>query len=172
MPEERKASHILLQFDEDASDSVVAEKTELMESIKARIEAGEAFADLAKEFSEDPGSATVGGSLGQIAPGAMVPEFEQAVFGLSAVDELSDPVRSQYGLHLIKVDEIIAEKGETFDQAKDKIIGAIKREQAQAEFLELQEILEQESYDSPDSLDAAADATGLEVQESLSLIHI
>lgn len=164
--EERKASHILLQFDEDADDDVVAAKTAEMEALKARIEGGEAFADLAKEFSEDPGSATVGGSLGQIAPGAMVAPFEQAVFNLTEIGELSEPVRTQYGLHLIKVDEIIAEKGESFDEAREKVIGAIKRQQAQSEFLELQEVLEQEAFDSPESLDAAAEATGLDVQES------
>ena len=165
-PEERKASHILLQLDDDASDSDVAEKTELLQSIKSRIEAGEAFGDLAKEFSEDPGSATVGGSLGQIAPGAMVPEFEEAMFGLAEIGELSEPVRTQFGMHLITVEEIIPEKGETFEQAKDKVMGAIKREQAQREFFELQELLEQEAFDNPESLDAAAASTGLEVQES------
>lgn len=166
VPEERKASHILLQMDEDASESDVAAKTETMLSIKSRIEAGEAFADLAKEFSDDPGSASVGGSLGQIAPGAMVPEFEQATFALSEVGELSEPVRTQFGLHLITIDEIVPEKGETFEDAKDKVVGTIKREQAQREFFELQELLEQDAFDNPESLEAAAASTGLDVQDS------
>ncbi len=165
-PEERKASHILLQLDDDASDSDVAAKTATLQEIKSRIEAGEAFADLAKEFSEDPGSASVGGSLGQIAPGAMVPEFEQAAFELAEVGQLSEPVRTQFGLHLITVDEIVPEKGESFEDAKDKVVGTIKREQAQREFFELRELLEQESFDNPESLEAAAASTGLEVQES------
>jgi len=110
VPEERKASHILLTLDEDASDAEVNEQTEILSSISGRIASGESFADLAKEFSKDPGSATVGGSLGQIAPGVMVPAFEQAVFALANVNDLSEPVRTQFGLHLIKLDEIVPEK--------------------------------------------------------------
>lgn len=164
--EERKASHILLNLDEDASDSDVEEKMALMVSLRERIEAGELFADLAKEFSEDPGSAPNGGSLGQIAAGVMVPAFETAVFALESEGDISEPVRTQYGLHLIKVDEILAEKGETFDQAKPRVIDAITRSQAQTEFLNLQELLEQEAFDNPESLQAVADATGLEIIET------
>ena len=165
-PEERKASHILLTLDEDASEKEVTKQTELLTSLRDRVESGESFEDLAKEFSQDPGSATIGGSLGQIAPGVMVPAFEQAVFSLAAVGDLSNPVRTQFGLHLIKVDEIISEKGETFDQAKPKVIAEIKNSQAQAEFIDLQDLLAQEAFDNADSLDSAAEVTGLEVQSS------
>lgn len=166
VPEERKASHILLTLDSGASDSDVAAKTDEMAAIVSRIEAGEAFADLARELSDDPGSASVGGSLGQIAPGAMVPEFEQATFALAEVGDLSEPVRSEYGLHLIKLDEIIPEKGESFEDAKKKVVTAIKRQEAQGEFLDLQEVLAQEAFDNPESLDSAAESTGLEKLES------
>jgi len=166
VPEERKASHILLSLDSGASDADVAEKTELLGSIKTRIEGGEAFADLAKEFSDDPGSASLGGSLGQIAPGVMVPEFEQATFALAEAGQLSEPVRTEFGLHLIKLDEVVPEKGETFDEAKEKVVTAIKRQEAQGEFLDLEELLAQEAFDNPESLDAAVTATGLELQES------
>ncbi len=164
--EERKASHILLNMDEDASDSEVEEKTALLVSLRERVVAGESFADLAKEFSQDSGSASNGGSLGQIAPGVMVPAFESAVFALEEAGAISEPVRTQYGLHLIQVDEILAEKGETFEQAKSKVVSAITRSQAQTEFLDLQEVLEQEAFDNPESLQAVADSTGLEIIES------
>ena len=153
-------------MDEDASDSEVEEKTALLVSLRERVVAGESFADLAKEFSQDSGSASNGGSLGQIAPGVMVPAFESAVFALEEAGAISEPVRTQYGLHLIQVDEILAEKGETFEQAKSKVVSAITRSQAQTEFLDLQEVLEQEAFDNPESLQAVADSTGLEIIES------
>ncbi len=164
--EERKASHILLNLAEDASDAEVEEKTALLTSLRERISAGESFADLAKEFSEDPGSAANGGSLGQIAPGVMVPAFETAVFALENAGDISEPVRTEYGVHLILVDEILAEKGETFEQAKPRVISAITRSQAQTEFLNLQEVLEREAFDNPESLQAVADSTGLEIVET------
>jgi len=88
------------------------------------------------------------------------------VFSLQAEGDLSEPIRTQFGLHLIKLDEILPEKGETFEQAKSKVVTEITRSQAQNEFLDLQEILEQEAFDNPESLDVAAESTGLDVVET------
>ncbi len=166
VPEERKASHILLSLDEDASDNDVDEASQKLLDIKSRVESGEDFAALAKEFSDDVGTAEQGGSLGAIAPGAMVPEFEEAVFALSESGSLSEPVRTQFGIHLVRLDEIVPEKGETFEQAKEKVIASFKQETAQRDYQDLYDILIEQSFDNPDALDSAADATGLEIQES------
>lgn len=91
--------HILLKTFDAADD---AETRERLQQIRARIEAGEDFAALAKAFSEDPGSAVKGGELGWVSPGAMVPNFEKGMNAL-AVNELSQPVRSRFGWHLIQV---------------------------------------------------------------------
>ena len=166
VPEERKASHILLSLDEDASAEDLEAAANKLGDIQSRIEAGESFADLAKEFSDDPGSAETGGSLGAIAPGVMVPEFEAAVFSLAEAGQLSDQVRTDFGLHLIKLDEIVAERGKSFEEVKDEIRSTMQTRQANDEFLDLSDALTEQSFDNPESLEAAADATGLEIIES------
>lgn len=93
------ARHILIKpFDEADSDDARAR----LEKIRERIIAGEDFAALAKAHSDDPGSGAEGGELGWVNPGEMVPSFEQGMNAL-AVDELSEPVRSRFGWHVIQV---------------------------------------------------------------------
>jgi len=91
--------HILVKPSEILSDE---EAREQVAQLKTRIEAGEDFTELAKEFSEDIGSAQEGGDLGWASPGQMVPEFEQAMAS-TEVGELSNPVKSQFGWHLLEV---------------------------------------------------------------------
>ena len=160
IPEQRSASHILLEA--DGSDEI-SEKTAIAEDIKARLDAGESFEELAKEFSDDPGSADLGGSLGAIVPGQMVPEFESALNDLPETESISDPVVSQYGVHLIKLDSIQPESGKPFEEVKEEIIATLKTEQADAEFNTLLDSLEEAAFDFSDELDTAAAATGLEV---------
>jgi peptidyl-prolyl cis-trans isomerase SurA len=91
--------HILVKPSEILSDE---QAEQLIIEIKARIEAGEDFSDLAKEYSEDIGSAQEGGDLGWASPGQMVPEFEQTM-AQTPIGDLSEPVRSQFGWHLLEV---------------------------------------------------------------------
>lgn len=102
---EIRASHILMQFPPPASaaqrDTV---RTQLL-AIRARIEAGESFAALANQFSQDRGSGALGGDLGFFGRGDMVVEFEEAVLALEP-GELSQPVETGFGLHLIRLDEL------------------------------------------------------------------
>jgi peptidyl-prolyl cis-trans isomerase SurA len=95
-----KASHILIKPSEILTDDQAREK---IQGLRARAEAGEDFAALAREYSEDIGSAQEGGELGWTSPGQMVPEFEQAMQA-TAVGEISPPVRSQFGWHIVKVE--------------------------------------------------------------------
>ncbi len=162
-PESRDASHILLTA--EGADEI-AEKTIELQSIKDRIAAGESFADLAAEFSDDPGSADSGGSLGQITPGAMVAEFEKAVYSLGAVDELSDIVETQFGVHLIKLDSITAAAGKDFEQVKNEIIATMQTQEADRQFFDLREQLSEAAFNNPDSLEVAAEITGINVQTS------
>ena len=160
--EQREASHILLSSDEGDADDQVAE----LAKVKARIEAGESFADMAKEFSDDVGSADLGGSLGTISPGSMVAEFEQAVYALGDVGSVSDPIVTDFGVHLIKLDAILPESGKPFEEVSDDIIATLKQTQADASFYDLRELLIEYSFDNPDSLDVASDETGLEIKTS------
>jgi peptidyl-prolyl cis-trans isomerase SurA len=95
-----KARHILIKPSEIMTDD---QARELIEKLRARALSGEDFAELAREYSEDIGSAQEGGELGWTNPGQMVPEFESAM-GNTAVDKISDPVRTQFGWHIVKVE--------------------------------------------------------------------
>lgn len=101
MVDQTKVRHILVRPSEIMTDE---QARDLVASLKDRAEAGEDFTALAREFSEDIGSAAEGGDLGWTNPGQMVPEFEAAMAATS-VGELSDPVRSQFGWHVLEVME-------------------------------------------------------------------
>ena len=102
MADKIRASHILLMHEDSdggGADRTRAEALKVVEGIKARVTAGEDFADLAAEFSDCP-SGQDGGDLGHFGKGAMVPEFEKAAFALD-VGEMSDTVETDFGYHLI-----------------------------------------------------------------------
>lgn len=162
VPEQREASHILLS----AENGDQAAQIEQLNEIKARVEGGESFAELAKEYSDDPGSADNGGSLGVIAPDAMVSEFEDAVFGLEKAGDLSDPVVTEFGVHLVRLDSITPESGKPFDEVKDEIIATLQQDEADREFFDLREQLSEQAFDNPGSLEPASDVTGLEIKTS------
>ena len=103
-PEEVHARHILIRVPEGASEAEIAQAKKQIEDIKKELENGADFAELAKKYSQDPGSAPNGGDLGFFSRGRMVQEFEDAAFSLEP-GQLSDPVRTQFGFHLIKVEE-------------------------------------------------------------------
>lgn len=161
LPEQREASHILLNL-EDADE---AEQTLKLAGIKTRVEAGESFADLAKEFSDDIGSAELGGSLGVILPNA-TSEFESALYAIESVGSLSDPIVSGDVVHLIKLDSITAESGKPFEDVREEIIVTVQQDQADKEYFDLREQLVELSFDNPGSLQAASDGTGIEVKAS------
>jgi peptidyl-prolyl cis-trans isomerase C len=108
-PEEVKASHILVETKEQA-DEVMKE-----------LAAGKAFADIAKEKSIDPGSKENGGDLGYFQRGQMVPEFEQAAFGLEKGAVTKEPVQTQFGFHIIKQEDKRAGEKPAFDAVKDQV---------------------------------------------------
>jgi peptidyl-prolyl cis-trans isomerase D len=163
--EQRDASHILLALDSDAGSSEADEVRDKALDLVARIGAGESFEDLAREFSDDPGSGSEGGSLGAFERGVMVPPFEEAVFAMAEGD-VSDPVRSDFGYHIIRLNSIIEEQGKSFEDVKDEIDVRYRREQADQRFYDVREQLANASYENSDSLEPAADETGLEIKTS------
>ena len=163
--EKRSASHILLALDSDASDSDVEEKRAEADALVARIGAGETIAALAAEFSDDPGSAENGGSLGEFDRGVMVPAFEDVAFAMEE-GTVSDPVRSDFGFHIIQLDKIIPEEGQSFAEVKDVVEEQYRTQRAETSFFEVSDTLSNASYENNDSLQPAADETGLELQTS------
>lgn len=104
-PKQVSAQHILVKLPEDATEAQVAEAKTKLEEAKKKIEGGADFAAVAKELSEDAGTKEKGGDLGFFGPGQMVKPFEEAAFALEP-GKMSEPVRSRFGLHLIKVNEV------------------------------------------------------------------
>jgi len=107
----------------------VEEARKKAQDVLKQLKAGGNFGELAKKYSEDPGSGKNGGSLGWIGKGRTVPEFEQAAFSL-AKGATSDLVQSSYGFHIIRVDDKQAAHVKTLDEVKDQIEGAIKQQKA------------------------------------------
>lgn len=163
VPEKRSASHILLAVDSDASDSDVEEKQTLANDLVARIAAGETLATLAPEFSDDPGSADNGGSLGEFGRGVMVSAFEEVAFAMNE-GEVSDPVRSEFGFHIIQLEKIIGEAGQPYEDVKAEVEDQYRAELAETEFFKASDTLSNSTYENNDSLQPAADETGLELK--------
>ena len=159
-PVSLRASHILLRTEgQDAAD-VQAQA----ESIIAEARGGADFAELARQYSEDEGTKEAGGDLGPIAPGQMVPEFEGAAFALEQ-DEISDPVTSMFGVHVIKATEKSGGTTQSLDQVRDTIVDVLKQESAAARADALAQAIAAEITGAAD-LDSAARRRGLEPQES------
>ena len=125
VPNEVRASHILFAVPQDAKPDAVAEKEKLAKKTEDRIKKGEDFAKLATELSDDPGSKATGGDLNFFTHDRMVPEFADAAFKMK-VGDVSDPVKTQYGFHIIKVTDKKDARTVPFDEAKDKIESYLK----------------------------------------------
>ena len=163
--EQRRARHILVTLAADADQTQEAEARDKIATIRGRIVAGEEFAALAEELSEDPGSSGQGGDLGLFEPGIMDPAFEKAAFALEP-GELSKPVRSAFGYHLIEVTEIQAETVKPLEEMREELVAAFFSGEAEHRYFELAERLGNLAYESPDSLIPAAEALGLKVESS------
>jgi peptidyl-prolyl cis-trans isomerase D len=105
VPEERRASHILIKIPEDASPDMIEQAEMRAEDIYKKAQAGEDFAKLAEDYSEDEATAKEGGDLGYFQGGRMVPEFDSKAFSMN-IGEISTPVKSQFGFHIIKLVDI------------------------------------------------------------------
>ena len=156
-----RASHILLRVD-DGEDE--AEVEQLAADLAAQARAGADFAELARENSEDDTNAAEGGDLGTFGRGRMVPEFEAAAFAMAAGD-ISDPVRSPFGFHVIHVTEKVEDFTEPFELVRDGIENTLKQEQSLARANALARAVAVEAS-TPEALDRAAAARGYQVQES------
>lgn len=124
-PERVHARHILVSGDENLA--------KVQEELKVK-----SFDVVAKEYSIDPGSAVNGGDLGEFTKGQMVPEFEKAAFELKKPGDVSAPVKSQYGWHIIKLEEHIPESPVEFEQVKQQIIQELRQEALQNRAKELE----------------------------------
>jgi peptidyl-prolyl cis-trans isomerase D len=128
-PEQTRARHILLRMPADASDEARAEFEQQAQELIERIQAGEDFATLAQERSDDPGSKANGGDLGYFARGTMVAEFEEAAFTLEP-GTLSGPVHTDYGIHIIRVEDRKPAQSRSFEEVREDLAFEILGEAA------------------------------------------
>jgi peptidyl-prolyl cis-trans isomerase D len=159
-PESRVASHILIIVDAGADEAAVGDARERIEALRARIEAGESFDDIARAHSEDPGSAAQGGSLGAFSRGVMDPAFEEVAFSLEP-GVLSEPVRSAFGFHLIRVASVESGAVKPFEEVREQLARDYRAEQSEQLFFERMERLANLAFEHPGSLEPAAEALGL-----------
>lgn len=124
-PEQVKASHILFLVNKDDSGDVAKQKEAAAKKAAARAKKGEDFNKLAKELSEEPGAKESGGDLGFFAKDRMVPEFAEAAFSQKP-GTVSDPVKTQFGWHVIKVTEKKPAGTVPYDEVKEQITAYLK----------------------------------------------
>ena len=122
--EEVSARHILVETEDQAK------------ALKEKLKNGADFAQLAKENSKDPGSKDDGGNLGYFGHGQMVPQFEDVVFKLQK-GEVSDPVKTQFGWHLVKLEDRRTKQPPAFEIVKDRIVQSMLLQKAQLAATEL-----------------------------------
>jgi peptidyl-prolyl cis-trans isomerase D len=157
--EERRASHILIEEGSDADQT--------MASIRERLAAGESFADLAREYSIDTVSAEAGGDLGYAGRGVYAEAFEKALFALEE-GEISEPVRTSFGVHLIRLDDVRKSEVPPLAEMKTQLRRELAREQAGERFAEVRAELADSAY-AADDLAGPAEELGLEVREATGI---
>ncbi|RMG31233.1 MAG: peptidylprolyl isomerase [Gammaproteobacteria bacterium] len=164
--EERRVRHILIQVPTGASEADEEAAKKRIEEIRREILSGKiGFADAAKKYSQDPGSAKQGGDLGYFGRGVMDPAFEKAAFSLEK-GKLSEPVRSQFGYHLIEVEDIRKVTPPSFEELRPELEKEAVREEAEKRFYEKQDELANLTFEHPDTLETAAQSLGLKIHTS------
>ena len=160
LAEERNVNHILVQLPLSADEQAVTAAEGKIKGALQRARGGEDFEKLAKELSDDVGSKTEGGATGMFARGAMAPEFEEVAFKLK-LGEISEPVRTKFGWHIIKLKEIKAGGLQPFDKVKAEVETAYRNAEAQKIYIDQAEQFSNLVYEHPDSLSVAAETLGV-----------
>lgn len=162
--EQRRASHILIAVKKDSAPADVAAAKAKAENLLIQLRKNPAeFAKLAKENSQDPGSAERGGDLDFFSHGMMVKPFEDAAYKLKQ-DEISDIVQSDFGFHIIKVTAIKPASVKSLDEAKAEITAEITKQLAAKKYAEMAEVFSNTIYEQADSLKPVADKLKLTVE--------
>ena len=163
--EERQVRHILISVPQDADEDAVAMARGRAESILQKLAQGESFADLAKQESDDPGSASKGGDLGFFGKGLMAPEFEASAFSLEK-GERSEIIKTTFGYHIIEVTDIKPEIVKAFEDVREDLVKEYFSETRDDLYYEYSETLATLAFEEPESLDGAASELELEIRTS------
>lgn len=165
-PEKRRASHILIKTDPGMSPAVKAEAKAKADKLLRELRQSPAgFANMAKQNSQDPGSAARGGDLGAFTRDMMVKPFSDAAFSMKP-GEIGGPVESEFGYHIIRLDGVTPAATLEFAAVRERIVQELKTQEAQRKFAEMADRFSNLVYEKPDSLEPAAKELGLAVAES------
>jgi len=164
VPEQRRASHILIKVSKTSSEGAYKAAHKKLEAVQARLKAGEDFAKLAKEVSEDAATASKGGDLGWFKAGVLSPQLDEAVFGMDKGD-VSDIVETQLGFHLIQLEDIRPAHQKPYAEVKDALKDELIQARANDEAYKLSQDLD-DALGMEDSLKAAATSLDLKVFSS------
>jgi peptidyl-prolyl cis-trans isomerase D len=164
-PEQRQVRHILIAVAKNAAPEAVEQARQKALAVRAKIVSGADFAAVAKAESADSGSADQGGDLGSLERGSMTPAFDEAAFTLP-LHTLSEPIRTPFGFHLIEVTRITPSQAPPLEQVRDTLRLRVQRELAQDQFYAAAETLRAQAFEHPDTLEPAAEALDLKIQEA------
>jgi len=159
LAEQRRAAHILIETGGELSDDEAKAK---IDEIATRVKNGDDFAAVAKEASQDPGSASEGGDLGFAGRGVYDPAFEDALYALNE-GEVSAPVKSEFGWHIIKLLGVQSPEVPAFESLKPQLVRELKAQQVEQRFVETSKQLEDSAFEASD-LAQPAQELGLMVQ--------
>ncbi len=160
-PIQWKARHILIEAGSDATDEEVKEAEKQAQDLLVKINAGESFEDLAKKFSDDFGSKKTGGDLGWFGSKTMVKPFEDAVKVLKVGEVSSVPVKTQFGFHVIKLEDIKPEVVRPFDDVREDLLADLKKERAESAFHGQAEQFANLAFENPNSLEVLSKTLNL-----------
>jgi peptidyl-prolyl cis-trans isomerase D len=164
--DERKAKHILIKVDAGATAQDKAESKKKIEQILAQLKLGKSFSDLAKQYSDDTVSAKQGGDLGWVSKGMTDSAFEQALFSLNKKGDTSSIVETGFGYHIIQLDDMKSAKADSFESKKAELVKAAQQQEIDNLFYDRSEQLATLAYENDQTLQPAADALGLKIQNT------
>ena len=156
----RRGAHILLEVSDARSEE---EAIALLTDVRSEIEAGASFEEKARELSEDAGSAANGGDLGLAGRDVFVPAFEQALWALDP-GQLSEPVVTQFGVHLIQLLEVEEVEPPTLEEARERLAAAIRRDRARTVFDERLRQMDEIAFEEPETLEGVSAALELPIE--------
>lgn len=166
-PEERQAAHILISVNAAApqaeQDAAKAKAEELLRQVRQN---PAKFGELAKQNSQDPGSAMNGGDLGYFGRGMMVKPFEDAAFALKKSGEISGLVKSDFGYHIIKLLAIKPSRILPFDEAREDVANKLRQQKAADMYAELADKFSNTVYEQSDTLKPAAELVNGKIEQS------
>jgi peptidyl-prolyl cis-trans isomerase D len=155
--EQRHAHHILIAVNDKVDAATALKKAQ---DIEAKLKAGANFEALAKQYSDDAGSAAQGGDLGLSERGSLEAPFGDALFAMKPGD-ISAPIHTRFGYHIIRLDEIEPARGKTFAEARSDVLDQLKHDRAADKFGDIQEQIQQKVDQSGESLETLAKEFGL-----------